>query len=273
MIYSDFEKVRKRYFPIYLTFLIIAFVVMLAAIVFFVFMKLNIVWWQFLIAVIGTIILIFGLIFSADAVEKRYLKKYNPIFQKEVVYPIIEDAFDNLKTNEKRTLDLSKVELIGKVHKYKILNEIHATNYSIYEISMLKDLRFRGYIIVKPLDKYRQPFLLTNYNYYFKPRIKHYRINSGNENFDNRFMLYSSIQEYQMPSKLAEKLYNKLSTFKHVGVMIKDNTAYYVLGDKPSFQGASLLNLSLTEPIEEGIEMKIKIFVQKLQSIAEYNFD
>lgn len=268
---KDFEKARKRYYPIYLGCLVSSFVLMLAVLALF-FINLGLNWWQFTLIAVGTLLLIFLLIFVANLVERRYMRKYNSKFQELFVNPVLLDLFGKNDGN-KRELDLKDVKIIGKAHKFKIINETHTNKYSIFEISMLHDLRFRGFVIIKPLEDEQEDFLFTNYDYYFRPKFKEHKILSGDEKFDSKFILYSNNKNFKMPPRLADKLFNRLSTFNHVGVMIKNKTAYYVLGSRINIKSGSPLNISIVDPIDEDIEMKLKIFIQKLQSIAEYNFD
>ena len=270
---QDFENLRKKYFPFYMMFLVISFIFMIAAVVVLVFLNLNIQWWVFLILVASALFSVFFFLFLADYVERRFMKKYNMKFQDEIVRPILKESFDKELIEEKRSLDLANIILIGKSHKFTVLNELHTQNYSIYEISMLKDLRFRGFIIKKSLNNPVKDFVFMNYNYYYKPKIKMLKLTTGVEKFDNKYLLFSDNPNFEMPSKLAEKLFNKLSTFSQVGVMIQNNKAYYVLGHRLRDKSSNFLNISLTEPMADDLEMKIKIFVQKMQSIAEYNFD
>ena len=66
---KDFENIRKRYFPLYMSFLITAFIFMVAAVVVLVFLRLpQLTWWMFLIIALGSIVLVFGFIFLADYV-------------------------------------------------------------------------------------------------------------------------------------------------------------------------------------------------------------
>lgn len=270
---KDFENIRKRYFPLYMSFLITAFIFMVAAVVVLVFLRLpQLTWWMFLIIALGSIVLVFGFIFLADHVERRYVKKYNMQFQEEIVRPILNEAFDTSLIDTSRPLDLKDIILIGKSHKFSILNELHTKNYSIYEISMLRDVRFRGFIIRRDLDEPVDDFIFMNYNYYYKPKIKSQRYMTGVEAFDTKYRLYSDTKDFTMSPKLAEKLSKKLQSFAQVGVIVENNTAYYVLGHRLRDRSQNFLNISLTEPMEDDLEMKIKIFVQKMQSICEYDF-
>ena len=84
---KDFENIRKRYFPLYMSFLITAFIFMVAAVVVLVFLRLP----QLMVDVfnnsIKSIVLVFGFIFWNSYVERRYVKKYNMQFQGKIVRP------------------------------------------------------------------------------------------------------------------------------------------------------------------------------------------
>ncbi len=265
---SDFENIRKKKFPIYITFLSLSMLMILTAIVILIFLNLNLLWWQFLIIAVIAIVIIFMLIIVADQVEKRYLKKYNPLFYNEFVVPIIKNIFQESLIEKEEILDLSNIKLIGKSHKYKVLNQIHTANYSIYEISVLQDFRFRGFVIKKELKDFHDSLIMTNYNYYFKPKINEYKILTGINNFDNKYLLYSSNPNYLMKEELALALFKRLSNFKNIGLTIENNQVYFVLG---VFAQEVNLGLSITEEMNDDYLKKIREFIQKLKSIAEFN--
>ncbi len=273
MTIKDFEKIRKKKFPIYMSLMLSGFIFMLIAVIFLIFIDLDLLWWQFLILVMIALGIIFGLILSADRVERKFFFKYNQLYQKHIVGPLVEEVFGQDSTKMTKELDLSKITLIGKSHKYQVINEIHTNEFSIYEITMMRDLRFRGFIIKKPLNKNLSSFLFMNYNYYYRPKIYDMKIKTDLEEFDNRYLLFSSNPDFVMPTKLANRLFKRLQTFNQVGVMVNENVAYYVLGHRVTGRQQNYLNISLIDELEEDVEVKIKIFIQKLQAIAEYDFD
>lgn len=265
---QDFENIRSKYFPLYFTFIMISLIIMLVTIIVLIFIPLKIEWWVFLILAISAIFLVFLFIILADIVERRYVKKYNNEFQEEVIKPIINNVFKDVDWDKKIPLKLSEITLIGKSHKYKVLNEIHTSEYSIYEVSMLNDFRFRGFVIKKELQTDSKPFIMFNYKYYFKPKVKDQKIQTGVANFDNRYLLYSSDSNFKMDPKLANALSMKLSAFKQVGLAIQNNTVYYVVAYRSSFNAELNLNMPLLDSINDEYIKKMDEFLRKLKSIA-----
>ncbi|MGI6786972.1 MAG: hypothetical protein ACOX5X_00175 [Acholeplasmataceae bacterium] len=273
MSLNDFELKRKKHFPIYVTFLVISMVIILLAIILLIFLDLKLLWWQFLLASFGSIFLIFLFIFLADYVEKTYFKKYGSLFQEKIIDPVIKQVFQDSLISDTCELDLSSVKLVGKSHKYQVLNEINTKDFQIYEISMLKDFRFRGFIVRKEVKNFNDSFIMTNYNYYFKPKIREFKIKTGINQFDNKYLLYSNDYNYQMPESLANNFLKKLINFKHIGVMVEDNVAYFVLGIRSSFSAEINLNLPLIDPINNDYVSKVRQFLLKLKAIGEFKFD
>jgi Ca2+/Na+ antiporter len=270
MLIQDFEKVRNKYSKLYMSFFLIAGILMLLSIVFLIILDFNLKWWLFAILAALAIFLILLFIYLADQTEKRYIKKYNQSFQETIIKPIITSIFKDVEWGKTQILDLSEVPLIGKSHKYKILNEIHTPDYSIFEISMLNDLRFRGYVIKKELKVSHQPFIMTNYNYYFKPKINDPKVVTGIEAFDNRYLLYSKNSNYKMDQELAQSLYGKLVNFEQVGILVENNITYYVLAFRSNLRRELNLNIPLIDPINEDYLKKIREFIHKLKSIGEF---
>jgi len=270
MSVQDFEKVRNKYLKLYMSFFFTAGVLMLLAIVFLIILDFNLKWWLFTILAASAVFLILLFIYLADQTEKRYIKKYNKSFQETIIKPIINSIFKDGEWGKTQILDLSEVPLIGKSHKYKVLNEIHTSDYSIYEISMLNDLRFRGYVIKKELKASYESFIMMNYNYYFKPKINDPKVVTGIEVFDNRYLLYSKTPHYKMDYKLAQSLYAKLANFEQVGVLVENDTIYYVLAFRSNLRKELNLNIPLIDSINEEYLKKMREFIHKLKSIGEF---
>ena len=134
---------------------------------------------------------------------------------------------------------------------------------------MLNDLRFRGYVI-KKIKVSHQPFIMTNYNYYFKPKINDPKVVTGIEAFDNRYLLYSKNSNYKMDQELAQSLYGKLVNFEQVGILVENNIPYYVLAFRSNLRRELNLNIPLIDPINEDYLKKIREFIHKLKSIGEF---
>lgn len=270
MTLNDFEQIRKRYFPKYLTFLALSMIVMVLAVIFLIFFQLELKWWQFLIIAASAISIVFTFIIVADQIEKNYLKKYGPIFEKEFIDPLIMKTFGSDLIDKTEPLKLSGVKLIGKSHKYQILSEIHTNDYSIYEISMLKDFRFKGFVIKKEVKDFKESFTMTNYNYYFKPKISDFKISAGIPNFDNKYLLYSADLNFQLDKELANNLLKKLSGFKNIGLTVEDNKAYFVLGVSSREVN---LRLPLVDTIDDNYYKKMHDFMRKLKEIAQFEIN
>jgi hypothetical protein len=60
----------------------------------------------------------------------------------------------------------------------------------------------------------------------------------------------------------------KLSAFKQVGLAIQNNTVYYVVAYRSSFNAELNLNMPLLDSINDEYIKKMDEFLRKLKSIA-----
>lgn len=266
---EKYENIRKKHFPKYMTFLLTAMTLGIITVIFLIILDFMFEWWLFLILALSAIILVSLFIYLADKVEKKFIKTYNDEFQNEVINPIISNTFKDLINDKKEELNLSNIPLIEKSHKYKVLNQIHTLDYSLYEITMLNDIRFHGFIIKKEINGHYEPFMMTNYNYYFKLKIKDHKIKTGIPAFDNRFILYSKNSNFKMDEKLTNTLTKRLSNVNQIGVMLNNNTVYYVLALKSTFGNDVSLNIPLITEINNEYLKKVKEFMQTLNNICD----
>lgn len=271
MTHKDYEKIRKSYYPFHMIFTVLAILAMAATVIGLIILRLDsLTWWQYLILAIFAIIWILIFFLGSHLVNKKYLKKYNEKYQKDVVNPLVKEIMGVELNTPKKGLDVN-IPIIGKKHKYKVLNEIHTDDFSIYELSMLNDLRFRGFLIERNVETKHQ-FIIVNYNYYFKVKFKNGKIKTFYPPFDHKFNLYSPNKDFDLEEKVYDKFIKMSRGFSSFGIYLDKDKLYYMAGFKALSKDANRLNLSITDKVDKADDVEIKRLLQRLKEIATYNF-
>ncbi len=223
MDYLKLNKIRKRFVPMMAISLLFT-VAYLIYIIYFLTLydpkdtKLSI----YIATVILSIGGIFGVSFINVLISDLYYIKLFPIIRREFLANFLATNFNllfRLPTKEDKKL-IKKTLLINKHHRVSIISKMEHQNYYLFEISMLSDMRFRGYLyIAKNSNNYEgSNLVITNYKYYYNHKpSKFMRYKVKDSKFAHKFKLFQSAPYITNIDKLNELL-PLTEQYRHIGV-------------------------------------------------------
>lgn len=226
MNFIKFEKIRMKYFPLYLGLSIFIGLLLIGLLIFIVFPSYTFL--KYLISAIILIILLVSLFSVLFITDKKFYKTINKPFVDEILTPIIKKELNM----EPITSDLDKIKintgLFGS-NKPKVKEFFKSQNLKVYEVSVWKDYKFHGICIeMDVLNKQDFEFAFLNYKYFIKLKFnKDFKKITGYNNFDNKFKLYSK-KHFKLNENFFKEFYRHTHFFKSISFEINKNKVYVV---------------------------------------------
>lgn len=259
------EKIRKQFSPIYIFITIITLTGIFVGLIFLVLPTIKLKYYEYIIIAVSTIILIIILLMS--------MYKIDDMFQNKIKKPFLEELLTkmgNKKLNAKFIEDTkyeSLTRLIKKGQKLKVIQKVCANDYTIYELSIWRDIKFRGLLLdIDISNSDRFEYLFINYKYFYKILVNEKnRVKTNWDFFNNRFKLYDATNRCRVDEKFAQKMHGLTSVFQSVGVEVVGNKLYILLKSKDKFFTPSVVT-KIDEKIIPNLDMRLDI-CQKLSDL------
>ncbi len=276
MDYFRLNKIRKRFSPFLVLSLIFTFLY-LGYIIYYLTLydKKD----GLIIYIITTILSmggIFGVVFISILINDFYYLKVFPIIRKEFLSQFLLDNFAlsfQISSKDDKKLIYS-TNLINKHHNIKIINKLVNKNYYLYELSMLSDMRFRGYLyIAKDSNNYQgSNLVLTNYKYYYKHKPKKYqRYHIKDKKVAAKFKLFQSAPYITNTDKLNEIL-PLVRHYRSIGISNVDGIRA-ILFSYQIKDGQLLFLPGIFEKITPEYDIKIERELKNILKIASIDLN
>ena len=272
MDYSFLNSKRKRFIPLYILTILLALLYVGYAIFYILTNEFGIKIIQYVIMTSSVILGVLFISFTVSLTEDIYTLGIRNLTFDEVVKNKITKGL-NLKNGNfsKKDKSLKNSNLISKHHGYKILAKYKQDDIEIFEISMLSDMRFRGYIIRKKIENTELlEYAITNRRYYYLHRAKGlFKTTTDNKTFNNKFKIWTS-RKYIFNNDKLDNIYNLSLGYRHFGLS-QDKDYKYLLVSYPIKDGQKLFIPNVFEKIDDKFFQRINDEIVKIDKIINFS--
>lgn len=272
MEYDILNRRRKKFIPLYILSIVLSFLYIGYAIYYLLTNEFGI---KIIPYVIMTLSVVLGALFiSFTAILTDDIYAFN--IRSLTFSKICENKFTkdlNLKSVKfsKKDKTLANSNLISKHHSYKILSKYIYKDCEIYEISMLSDMRFRGYIIKKRHDsKELLEYAITNRRYYYLHKVKLLsKTTTDNKTFNNKFKIWTN-RKYLFSNDKLNDLYNLSQGYRHFGFSM-DKDYKYLLVSYFIKEGQKIFIPNVFEKIDDKFFKRLNDEINKIDKIINFS--
>lgn len=226
MNFEKFEKIRMKYYPIYI---ITSFLTGLGLIGLLVFIVLPSYTLEKYLISAAILIVLFTLLFTILFVmDKLFYKRINKEYVEEILTPLMQKELSLVPKID--NLENIKIEtgLFGN-NKPKVKEYFEGENIKLYEVSIWKDYKFHGICIeIDVENKASLEFAFLNYKYFVKLKFnKKFKRLTGVVDFDNKFKLYST-NIFKLNEHFYKEFIRQTHDFKSIAFEISKNKVFIV---------------------------------------------